>query len=143
MSCWAFWLQWDTTSNALVNWTNVPLQSDFNDAVGILKGASLANTVGTTVVPPWFDTASGLHTGDMASTDDYPVGWTGISGDWHYQPGAPVTIYGLRVVFTGTLHGWNSGGTNYLVRDDPTNATGHVFMDHNGGRLEAMVMRDR
>ena len=143
MSCWAFWLQWDITSNALVNWTNVPQQSQFNDAVGGLLGASLGNTMATTVVPPWIDTASGLSNGSFASTTDYPVGWTGISGDWHYQPGAPITVYGMRVVFTGTLHGWNTGGVNYLVRDDPTNATKDVEIDHNGGRLEAMVMRDR
>lgn len=143
MSCWAFWLQWDITSNALTNWANVPQQSDFNDAVGILFGGTLGNTMATTVVPPWFESAAGLSNGSFGSTDDYPVGWTGISGDWHHKPAAPVTIYGLRVVFTGTLHGWNSGGVNYLVRDDPTNATGDVRIDHNGGRLEAMVMRDR
>jgi hypothetical protein len=143
MSCWAFWLQYDITSNALTNWTEVPQQSGFNDAVGILNGATLGNTMATTLVPPWFESAASLQNGNFGSRDDYPVGWTGISGDWHYKPSVPVTIYGLRVVFTGTLHGWNSGGVNYLVRDDPTNATGDVFIDHNGGRLEAMVMRDR
>lgn len=143
MSCWAFWLQWDITSNALVNWTEVPQQSGFNDTVGILHGAPLGDTMATTVVPPWYDSAAGLQNGSFSSTDDYAVGWTGISGDWHYKPSSPVTIYGLRVVFTGTLHGWNSGGVNYLVRDDPTNATGNVLIDHNGGRLEAMTMRDR
>lgn len=143
MSCWAFWLQWDITDNTLSNWTNVPQQSQFNDPVAGLLGAALGDTMATTVVPPWFDTASGLQNGNMASTNDYAVGWTGISGDWHHQPSQPVTVYGMRVVFTGTLHAYTSGGVNYLVRDDVPNATGDVLIDHNGGRLEAMVMRDR
>jgi hypothetical protein len=143
MSCWAFWLQWDLTSSALVNWVDVPQQSSFNDAVGGLLGASLGNTMGTTVVPPWFDVTRGLDNGNFSSTSDYAVGWTGISGDWSFQPVMNTTVYGLRVVFTGTLHAWNTGGVNYLVRDDACNATGDVFIDHNGGRLGAMVMRDR
>lgn len=142
-SGWVFWLQWDITSNALANFVEVPQQSDFNNVVGILAGNSMGQCMATTIVPPWFDTASGLSNGSFASTNDYAVGWTGISGDWHHKPGAPVTVYGLRVVFTGTVHSWNTGGNNYLVRDDPTNATGNVHIDHNGGSLSAMLMRVR
>jgi hypothetical protein len=141
MSCWAFWLQWDQTSSALTNWVNVPQQGFFNDTVGSLIGSSLANTMGTTVVPPWIDTAAVPDDGSFNSRNTFDVGWTGISGDFHHIPGAPLTIYGLRVMFTGTLHAWQQGGVNYLVRDDPTNASGDVSIDHQDGRLEAMVMR--
>jgi len=140
-SCWCYWLQWDITSNALANWVDVPQQSDFNNTVGNLHGTSLDFCMASTVVPPWIDTASGLQNGSFASTNDYPVGWTGISGDWHYAPAAPVTVYGLRVVFTGVLHSYHTGGTNYLVRDDVVSGTGNCFIDHNGGSLEAMTMR--
>ena len=42
--CWAFWLQWDITSNALANFVNVPGQGNFN---GIVTGSRGGNPLST------------------------------------------------------------------------------------------------
>jgi len=147
VTCWAFWLQWDITSNALVNWADVPDQSDFNNAVPntASKGNQLAQSMSTTAVPAFNETAGAPTNGNIAGRLESRIGWTGISGDWHHiRPGgSTVIVYGLRVAFTGVLHSYNDGGTNYLIRDDNVNNTGDVTLDHNGGSLEAMLLRIR
>lgn len=143
VTCWAFWLQWDITSNALANWTNVPFQGQFNSGViGNQIGEPLGSTMATTVVPAFNETGS-CNNGGFDGRLEALIGWTGISGDWHHTvaPNAPITIYGLRLAFTGLLHSYNNGGLNYLVRDDALNAAGAMQIDHNGGSLEAMRLR--
>lgn len=142
---WAFWLQWDITSNALANFVNVPGQGSFNNVAGPFVGENLTNTMATTSVQGFLENPTGMQGGSFNTRFTYNPGWQGISGDWHYNRpvGGPLTIYGLRVVFTGILTSWNTGGANFLVRDDVTSATGDCFLDHNGGALSAMLMRDR
>jgi len=145
VTCWAFWLQWDVTSAALANFVNVPGQGDFNtgDPSGTKLGNPLSTCGATTAVAAFNETASAPNNGDMNGRLEVKVGWQGISGDWHW-PGNPfvsVVVYGLRVVFTGLLHSWNSANQNFLVRDDVLNAKAACSLDHQAGGLSALLMR--
>jgi hypothetical protein len=136
--CWAFWLQWDTTSAALTNWTNVPTQESFNSiAVGTRGGALLGNLQATSIVPATNETASSANNGEFTARSTVGIGWTSVDGAWHYAPAAPITIYGLRVVFTGPLCAYHAA-SNWLVREDTLAAD--ADLDYNGGSLQALVM---
>lgn len=138
--CWAFWLQWDTTSAALTNWTNVPVQESFNTVVtGTRGGALLSNLNATSIVPCVNEVLSAPDDG-KADTVNSPVaiGWTSVDGAWHFVPGSPITVYGLRVVFTGPLGAYHAA-SNYLLRHDTLAAD--AVLDYNGGTLQALLLR--
>jgi hypothetical protein len=120
-------------------------QRDFNsaDPSATKVGNPLSTCGATTVVAAFNETASAPDNGDMPGRLEVKVGWQGISGDWHRVGSAvaPVVVYGLRVVFTGVLHSWNSAAADWLVRDDALNAKGACSLDHNAGGLNAMLMR--
>lgn len=138
--CWAFWLQWDITSSALTNWANVPGQGSFGTTVGSLSGSPLSDTEATSVQAAYNETAQAPNEGVVTNKIENAIGWTSVSGAWHYvRPSGTVTVYGLRVVTTGILHPWNAGGTNYLVYDVP--AGSNSLLDYNGGTLNASIMR--
>jgi hypothetical protein len=138
--CWAFYLQWDTTSAALTNFVNVPQQESFNSVVTGTRGGSLLSNLNATSVVPCVNEVLASPDDGRADTVNSPVGigWTSVDGAWHYVPGSPVTIYGLRVVFTGPLGAYHAA-SNYLLRQDSlaTDAT----LDYNGGSLQALLMR--
>ncbi len=50
-TCWAAYLQWDITSAALLNWTEVDKQSDFTTVACARTGNSLAQFMATSVTP--------------------------------------------------------------------------------------------
>jgi len=140
VECWPFWLQWDVTSNALANFVDVPGQGDFNTTVGAYKGNALADCGSTSVVPAFLETAAAPVEGEFNSRLTVDVGWTSVAGAWHYlRSVTSTTVFGVRVVFTGVCHSFNTGGVNYLVRDDAVST--NARLDYNGGSLQAVLMR--
>ncbi len=140
--CWAFWLQWDITSNALANFVNVPSQSDFNAVVTASRGGNpLSQCQSTSVVQNVIETGGAPNNGALSGgVLTQPVGWTAVDGAWHYlRTGTNVTIFGLRVVFSGPFGAYNVGATNYLIRNDAV--AGDARLDYNGGGMTALKMR--
>lgn len=114
-SCWLVWLQWDVTSNALANFTEVPGQSAFNTDYGA-DGSALARVVGG----PVSETAATMVLPHMTRyTDSVPssayVPYRDLTAfrvyEWVNDTGAPVTIYGLRIVMDGLFYPWYTAGT--------------------------------
>lgn len=142
-SCWAFWLQWDVTSNALANFVNVPNQGSFDtNLTGSIYGSALSDTMGTSVVPAYIDRGN-PSAGTLPHTPvQVAVGWRGISGAWYYpRTSGSQTIYGMRLVFTGVLLPYYNAGTssNALVHD--TAWADDARMSYNGGKLNAFIQR--
>ena len=139
--CWAFWLQWDQTDATLTNWVNVPSQDYFNNVVFSGRGGNLlANCQATSIVPAVNQVASTPQHGkfdDLLSPSD--IGWTSVDGAWHYTPGSPITIYGLRLVCTGPLAAYHAA-SNYLLRVQPALAA-DAELYYNGGSIQALHMR--
>ena len=50
-----------------------------------------------------------------------------------------MTVFGVRVVFSGPFGAYNVGATNYLIRAD--NVAGDARLDYNGGGMTALKMR--
>lgn len=145
--CWAFWLQWDTTSNALTNFANVPGQGTFNTVVVSTRGGNqLDDCQSTSIVPTVHETFISPEDGEATNSSpnkrEAVVGWTAADGAWHYlEPGAGTTVYGLRVVFSGPFGAYTDGTDNYLVRAD--DAAAAARLDYNGGALQALLMRTK
>jgi len=141
--CWAFWLQWDVTSNALANFVNVPGQGDFNTVVtGVRGGNALSNCKSTSVLQNVVEYAAAADEGKVVSPAENVVGWSSVDGAWHYAQGTgSQTVYGLRVVFSGPFGAYNDGTDNYLVRAD--DAAAAARLDYNGGALQALLMRTK
>ena len=148
--CWAFWLQWDVTSSALVNWVNTPNQGDFNTVVTGTRGGNLLSNCGSTSVQSALEEyasrpVNGQFDNRVLPSFTPPGGgvepganWTAVDGAWHHVPSVNFTVYGLRVVFTGPLGAYH-GADNYLVRNDAVAAD--VDLLYNGGQLNALLMR--
>jgi len=143
--CWAFWLQWDVTSNALLNFVNVPGQGDFNTPLApTTRGAErLSNCQATSIMQNVIETAADPENGKTPrSPITVPMKWTSVDGAWHVAPtAAPVTVYGLRVAFSGPFGAWQDGTYNYLMRND--DVADAARLDYNGGGLSALVMRTK
>lgn len=141
--CWAFWLQWDVTDNTLTNFVNVPGQGNFNTVVtGSRGGNALSNCQSTSVLQNVTERTDSTRDGTMiGNLIDTPMGWTSVDGAWHHvrEMFGPITVYGLRVVFSGPFGAHNTGGTNYLVRNDAV-AT-DASLDVQAGSLQALMMR--
>jgi hypothetical protein len=138
--CWALWLQWDTTDATLTNWTNVPTQESFNTVVvGTRGGNLLSNCQATSIVPATQDFFEDPRDGSADTRTGGENGWTSVDGAWHYIPGSPITIYGLRVVVTGPLGAYHAA-SNWLIRaEDALVAEAELY--YNGGSLQALLMR--
>jgi len=138
--CWAFWLQWDTTSNALTNFVNVPGQGDFNTIVtGARGGNRLDNCNSTSVMQNVIEYGDAADNGAIQDDVDIPIGWTSVDGAWHYQKTAgTVTVYGVRLVFSGPFGAYNDGADNYLVRNDSVAASARL--DQQAGSIQAIAM---
>lgn len=143
--CWAFWLQWDVTDATLTNWTNVPGQGDFNTVVtGTRGGNLLSNCQATSVTPAALETGNDPASGTLPSGlpfATWDLGWSSVDGAWHVKPLTNVTVYGIRVVFSGPFAGFQDGSDNYLVRMDSIGADARL--DYNAGGLQAVVQRTR
>ena len=142
--CWAFWLQWDITDNTLSNFVNVPGQGDFNTPVVTTRGGEqLNNCKSTSVAPAIVEYADAVDEGALSgSIVTTPVGWTSVDGAWHYvRPSGSVTVYGVRVVFSGPFGAYHSGTQNYLVRNDTVASSARL--DQQAGSIQALHMRTR
>ena len=141
--CWAFWLQWDITDNTLSNFQNVPGQGDFNTPVSAGRGGELlSNCQSTSVIQSVVEYSSRFQNGEaIGSITDTAVGWTTADGAWHYPRTAPnpITVYGVRVVFSGPFTAHNNGGRNYLIRSDAI--ADDARLDQQAGSIQALVMR--
>ena len=139
--CWAFWLQVDVTDASLSNWVDVAGQDSFNTVVTAGRGGNLlANCQATSIVPALNQVASTPNNGKFDGPQtEADIGWTSVDGAWHWIPGAPTTIYGLRLVCTGPLAAYHAA-SNWLIRVDPALAA-DAELDYNGGSLQALVMR--
>ncbi len=142
-SCWAFWLQWDVTSNALANWTEVPNQGAFNtNFTGSVYGSPLSDCTATTVVPAYIDRGA-PQSGALPSTPvSVAVGWRGISGTWYYPKttGSQV-IYGLRIVFSGILHPYYNTGTSSNALTRSTSWSSSAKLRYAGGKMHAVKQK--
>lgn len=142
--CWAFWLQWDVTDNTLANFVNIPGQGDFNSVVVGARGGNALNACkSTSVVPAIVEYADVVDEGALfGSIVTTPVGWTSVDGVWHYvHAGAALTVYGIRVVFSGPFGAYHSGVNNYLVRNDVI--ADNARLDQQAGSIQALQMRTR
>ena len=144
MSCWLAWVQWDITSNALVNWVEPTNQGAFaTNFTGAKYGSSLPLTRATTAIPAWLQRVDlgadgALGAGTLVNRR---TGWRGVSGTFYIAPTAgDITIYGLRIVLAGIAHPWKSGGINYLAWD-PVLAGGGQTLEYTGGKITALHQR--
>ena len=141
-TCWVAYLQWDITSDALANWTEVDKQSDFTTVAGAHTGNALAQCMATSVTP-CFRTSSG-------ATDREPVlaesavlpNWSAMNGAYYYTPAAgTTTIYGIRVVLKGPMHPWNAGGINYLVHTTGIVSGSNIQLEYTSGTISTIKQR--
>tara|TARA_R110002012_G_scaffold10876_4_gene49092 strand:+ start:5890 stop:6807 length:918 start_codon:yes stop_codon:yes gene_type:complete len=145
MHCWVAYLQWEKTSSSLANWQDVPGQDDFLTAIDSQVGSKLADTSSTTVIPAWLVAGDATASGGKISSTGAAIilGYNAAYGMFAYDVVTNATIYGLRVVIRGLMHPQHdSSGSPYanlLVYD--LNAVG--TLDYNGGRLNALVMREK
>lgn len=145
-ACWLIWLQWDITSNALANWTEVPGQSAFmtnygadGSALARVVGGEVISTAATMVVPHM----ARYHTGGGASAYLDINDWTAYRHYNYKNTGGAVTIYGLRLIIDGLFYPWYTAGT-------PTNRFVHQEVDIYQDEIEigpvymiAIVQRTR
>lgn len=122
--CWLVWLQWDVTSNALANWTEVPNQAAFNtfyaDGPAPLDayGSPISSTSGTMTIPHGIQYLHGPTVYDMTHPNST------FHRGYFYQnnTGSTITIYGLRLVIDGLYFPWCTGTVS-------TNRFIHVYSD--------------
>jgi len=141
-TCWAAWLEWDLTSNALANWAPVTYQGNWSSQFGGRYGEPLNSTAATTVIPAWIQHVLSAEQGKIGagSRVDHRHYWRGASGTYYLVPAANTTIYGIRVVLAGLFHPYNTGGTNYLTVDPNQGGAGQT-LEYTGGGLSAIVHR--
>jgi hypothetical protein len=146
MHCWVAYLQWEKTSSSLANWQDVPGQDDFLTAIDSQVGSKLADTSSTTVIPAWLVFGNKNSAGGEINTTgvQHILGYNAAYGMFAYDVVTNATIYGLRVVIRGLMHPQHdSSGSPYanlLVYDLNT---ANAQLDYNGGRLNALVMREK
>lgn len=145
--CWAFRLQWDITDNTLTNWQEVPNQGDFDTLTpDLYTGEKLDNCRSTSVVPFTTESYDLPDNGNGVLNFVGPFqGWTAVDGAWHYArklPAGALTVYGVRLVFTGPLQAYQDGTDNYLNRCAPF-LVNLARIDQQAGVLQACKMRIR
>lgn len=142
VSCWVFYLEWDITDNTLTNFVPVPDQADYKtNFAGVLYGDKLEDCMAASVVPAWIERAENPLNGTLPNASvNNPVGWRGISGTYYHNSVlSNRTIFGLRLVFKGVMHSYNTGGANYLVHS--TVPSTDARLDYNGGNLSVVKQR--
>lgn len=139
-ACWVLYLEWDITSAARAAYVPVSGQSDFSTVIGSKRGAALADTRATCVVPADLRYANAPNGSKLVNASAQSTQrWRGISGAWYYTPAGATTIYGLRVVIKGIMHPHSVGTANYLVHD--TGYSNGASLSYNGGNLAVLKQR--
>jgi hypothetical protein len=141
-TCWAAWLEWDITSNALSTWAPVTYQGSWSSQFAGRYGEQLNNTTATTAIPAWIQHVLSGDQGSVGagSRVDHRHFWRGVSGTYYLTPAGNTTIYGIRVVLAGLYHPFNNGGNNYLTVDPNQGGAGQT-LEYTGGGLGAVVHR--
>ncbi len=137
---WVFWLEWDITSNALVNWVKVPGQGNFKDDItGTNPGTQVANLNACSFV------AHRVVLLDKGAAGSVQVAWEKqpVCGSWVYRATGSSTLFGLRLVGGGLVYpnydGVNLNSVRY-ADGNLINGTQRVTLDE--GILSALIMRD-
>ena len=142
VSCWVFYLEWDITDNTLTNFVPVTDQGDYTtNFAGVLYGDKLEDCMAASMVPAWIERAENPLNGTLPNASvATEVGWRGISGTYYHNAVlSNQTIYGLRLVFKGVMHSYNTGGLNYLVHSPAPSPDARL--DYNGGNLSVVKQR--
>jgi hypothetical protein len=141
-TCWAAYLQWDITSAALLNWTEVDKQSDFTTVAGARTGNTLAQCMATSVTPCFRTSEKALDREPAGAELHGLVNWSGMNGAYYYTPAAgTTTIYGIRIVLKGPMHPWNNGGLNYLVHTTGIVSGANMTLEYTGGTISTIKQR--
>lgn len=123
-SCWLIWLQWDITSNALVNFTEVPGQTDFmtdygadGSALTRVRGGPVSNTAATMVLPHMTRYNDSLPNSAYVAHPDL----TAYRVYEYVHSGNAITLFGLRLIIDGLFYPWHTAGTpiNRFVHQEP------------------------
>ena len=152
---WALWLQWDITSAARANYTEVPGQGNFNDDItgaGKDSGSDVTSMYGCSLVAQYIRV---IDVGG-ATTLRYAQAPTGlraqaVNGSWYYRVTTNTTLYGLRMVGGGLLYPFcdttgalGTANVNYLRYANNTtpgvNAPQQLIVHE--GKMSAIIMRD-
>jgi len=140
---WLVSLQWDVTSAALVNWTEVSGQSAYTSAVGGTVGGRTSDSPASVPIPAWLLESRNVLNGEASGAYvavGNPLYWTSANGAWYYVPSGTITVYGLRLVIHGVYHSGQTATDNYLVLDVNVGGAGQVLR-YDGGTLTAIHQR--
>jgi len=141
--CWLISLQWDVTSAALVNFTEVSGQTAYTSAIGGTVGGKLSDSPASVPVPAWklstINVADGTWQGGSQEVAR-EVKWTSANGAWYYLPSGAITVYGLRLVIHGIYHPGQTATENYLLLDTVVGGVAQI-LKYDGGTLTAIQQR--
>jgi len=150
---WCVWLQWDVTSNALANWTEVPNQGDLRDNFFDAEGSTTDNLQATMTIPHGWRYYDGVqrHNEDDAATASAgfaPQTKVVHRRTYNYvnESGSTITIYGLRLVINGLYHAEYSadtGNKNALEKDNDATGWKDEQVRIAGVWHSALVMRTK
>lgn len=147
--CWLAYIEWDITSLGLTNWVPVPGQGAPSSSLGGETGLRVADMNASTVISPWtltsysHGTEGKMPSGNQGVRRDH--GWYAPYGMYVHAPGAPVTVYGIRLVLAGILHPMHlsSGDEENILAFDYNllNAPGqYPTLEYLSGRMSAVHM---
>jgi hypothetical protein len=102
----------------------MPGQTQYNTALAGTNSGLLSQSIAVAVVPAWHAYATSADQGSIQTPAlCQPVRWITSEGEFIYDPSAPFTIYGLRVVVHGLYSMYqNATPANVLILD--TGASG-------------------
>lgn len=140
MPVWLVYLQWDITSVALANWTEVPNQGDFTSNYTTAEGSVWTNCQATMTLPHVFLTYDGIqHIWSDLKNLTVQRGYNYIN-----NTGSTITIYGIRAVIKGLYGPFNAVATGNL------NAFARTYTDPGWSgekvkianvRMDALIMK--
>lgn len=147
---WFVWLQWDVTSNALANWTEVPNQGDFFRNFVDAEGALTSMMQATLAIPHgwrYYDGVQRHNEDDGASSGTLPQTKMLHRRSYSYaNTGGNVTIYGLRLVINGLYHAEKTANTddeNAFQKDNDATGWKDEQVKIAGVWHRALVMRSK
>lgn len=143
-ACWVLHLQWDITSPALTAFGAVPGQNDYQ--AGTPSGSAYVyQQAGQTIVPAYqeFTSPGDAVNGAINSAPvQRDLKWQGVSGSYWTinQTGAPLVVYGLRIVAHGIYHTRHDATGNKLSLDTAVGGV-NQYLELTQGQLTAIHQR--
>ncbi len=141
---WLGCRQWDITSSALANWTEVPGQTDFASAFGAgAEGGNTDDAQATLVIPHGHITNTApatAYTHKQRPNAAHHRAWS------YERPSnaAAVTVYGVRMVIAGLYHpsfATRTGSKNSFERDVASPGWSGEGVRIANARVLALIMR--